>query len=76
MVKNAIKHTDYGEIGINVCYQVQNAQLRVEVSDTGLGISQERSSMIVSRFGKLLGTSNVNNDSKGLGLQIVHQIAA
>jgi signal transduction histidine kinase len=73
LVQNAIKFTTEGEI--NLGYEVQGNQVRVNVTDTGKGVSKEDQSRIFERFVKVdeyipgtgLGLSVVESHIKNLG---------
>jgi len=73
LVQNAIKFTTEGEI--NLGYEVQGNQVRVNVTDTGKGVSKEDQSRIFERFFKVdeyipgtgLGLSVVESHIKNLG---------
>ena len=73
LVQNAIKFTTEGEI--NLGYEVMGNQVRVNVTDTGKGVSEEDQSRIFERFVKVdeyvpgtgLGLSVVESHIKNLG---------
>ena len=65
---NAIKFTSEGEI--KLAYKVSNDEIRVSVSDTGMGISEEDCRTIFDRFVKL----NACKQGTGLGLAICKNI--
>ncbi|WP_366139627.1 ATP-binding protein [uncultured Parabacteroides sp.] len=65
---NAIKFTSEGEIKLD--YEVLENELRVSVSDTGMGISEEDCRTIFDRFVKL----NACRQGTGLGLAICKNI--
>ena len=65
---NAIKFISEGEI--KLAYKVSNDEIRVSVSDTGMGISEEDCRTIFDRFVKL----NACKQGTGLGLAICKNI--
>ena len=65
---NAIKFTSEGEI--KLAYKVSKDEIRVSVSDTGMGISEEDCRTIFERFVKL----NACKQGTGLGLAICKNI--
>ena len=67
-VNNAIKFTSEGEI--KLAYKVSKDEIRVSVSDTGMGISEEDCRTIFDRFVKL----NACKQGTGLGLAICKNI--
>lgn len=64
LIGNAIKFTDDGEI--NVTAKVDKGKVRVFVSDTGIGISQEQQERIFSPFTQV--EPNVKGTGLGLGI--------
>jgi signal transduction histidine kinase len=72
LINNAIKYNkEGGEIRINALQQ--NGHYVVEITDTGIGISDEDLPYIFNRFKKL--RQSLQQESFGLGLPIVHSIA-
>ncbi len=67
-VNNAIKFTSTGEI--RVAYQMEDGRIRFSVTDTGIGISQNKQQEIFERFVKL----NTFVNGTGLGLSICKSI--
>ena len=73
LVQNAIKFTTEGEITLS--YEVQENQVRVNVTDTGKGVAEEDQTRIFERFVKVddfvpgtgLGLSVVESHIKNLG---------
>jgi len=73
LVQNAIKFTTEGEI--NLSYEVQGNQVRVNVTDTGKGLAEADQTRIFERFVKVdefvpgtgLGLSVVESHVKNLG---------
>ena len=52
-------------------YVTELGVLRVEVEDTGKGITEEELATLFQRFVKLERTADVNSEGTGLGLTIV-----
>ena len=73
---NALKHTDEGQIQVNVkIVTMQNDQyLHIEVIDTGFGIPKEDQNKLFKLFGFVNHTSNKNTNGVGLGLVIANLI--
>lgn len=67
-INNAIRYTEKGSVKIKTLKN-QN-QFYVRISDTGVGISQEKIPLIFSRF----KNSNETKDSYGLGLALSKKI--
>ena len=73
LVNNAIKYNkEDGEIVITT--EVENGNLVVNITDSGIGISTEDMPFIFNRFKKF--RQSMQQDSFGLGLPIVKSIAA
>ncbi|RNB83046.1 sensor histidine kinase [Brevibacillus nitrificans] len=71
-VKNAVKFTEQGEIRIRA--QAEEAYVRIQVADTGIGISQDDVHRIWERFFKVDRGRSKNNKGTGLGLAIVKEL--
>ncbi len=77
LVDNAIKFTDHGEMTIDVRVEAcpkRGDSLFVSVSDTGIGIPQDRHSGIFDRFAQADGTAARRYGGTGLGLAMCKQI--
>lgn len=60
MLSNALKYTEKGSITLT--YHIENDYLKVEISDTGIGIEEENIDSIFQRF------MQVDNFKQGIGL--------
>ncbi|HEV7476223.1 MAG TPA: response regulator, partial [Burkholderiales bacterium] len=77
LVGNAIKFTEHGAVVIRlVCTEetAQKVSMRFEVSDTGVGISQEAQSRIFDEFSQADGSTTRKHGGSGLGLAISKQL--
>jgi two-component system sensor histidine kinase/response regulator len=77
LVGNAIKFTEQGAVVISVASveeTVKHVTMRFEVSDTGLGISQEAQSRIFDEFSQADGSTTRKHGGSGLGLAISKQL--
>lgn len=70
LVSNAIKYTDSGFV--KVCCQYVQGELRVEVSDSGIGIKDVEK--IFEAYIQEEGAMNHGSSSTGLGLEIVKKL--
>jgi len=73
LVNNAIRYTTEGSVKVST--HVSANILTIEVSDTGLGISQKDQSRIFDEFVQLDNPSRDRDQGIGLGLSIVKRIA-
>lgn len=71
LVNNAIKFTESGTVSVSVHFESQ--KLRIDVHDTGRGITAENLDTIFDRFVRLDHT-NTRSDGFGIGLPIVKQL--
>ena len=77
LVGNAVKFTQQGHVLIGVkceSRQGQTAQIRVSVSDTGLGIPDEKIQTLFERFSQVDGSTTRKYGGTGLGLAISKQL--
>lgn len=81
-LSNAIKFTDRGSIQVTVTPLDSNRQalktmrmIRIEVSDTGIGIPPDKRGNIFQRFSQADGTATRRYGGTGLGLAISKQFA-
>jgi len=71
--KNAVKYTDKGEIRIG--FKQTNKQLTIFVSDTGIGIPEDRQQAVFDRFVQADIADKMAKQGAGLGLSIAHAYA-
>jgi two-component system, sensor histidine kinase and response regulator len=77
LVGNAIKFTAKGEVVVRVSVDQQNqrdAQVRFEVSDTGIGLSREAQAALFQPFVQADSSTTRKYGGTGLGLAICKQI--
>jgi signal transduction histidine kinase/ActR/RegA family two-component response regulator len=73
LISNALKFTDRGEIRVVGRYSPEG--LRIAVSDTGVGISEEAIGRLFSKFGQADASTTRRFGGTGLGLAICQQLA-
>jgi signal transduction histidine kinase/response regulator of citrate/malate metabolism len=75
LVTNAVKFTDEGGISVTVKPALDQAMtLRIEVSDTGIGIARQDQALIFEPYRRVNGDGCVNRGSgTGLGLDIARR---
>jgi signal transduction histidine kinase/CheY-like chemotaxis protein len=79
LIGNAIKFTENGEIVVHAKKEVEDGgevKLRFTVSDTGIGIPEERQKAIFEAFTQADGSSTRKYGGTGLGLTISSQLVA
>lgn len=77
LVSNAIKFTDDGEISVS-CTLLDRAPdkiwLRIEVRDTGIGMTEEQRAMLFNAFTQADSSTTRKYGGTGLGLAISHRL--
>ncbi len=77
LVSNSMKFTEQGEISVRLkvlSHADNKARLRVEVSDTGVGIDEITLEKLFTAFTQADGTTTRKYGGTGLGLAIVKQL--
>jgi signal transduction histidine kinase len=74
LISNAVKFCDGTQGIITIDLSVEADQLRVDVSDNGIGISREDQEMIFERFHQVKDASRRRPTGSGLGLTITRDI--
>jgi len=72
LLDNAVFYTYKG--GIVVSYEVAGDYLKINVKDTGNGITEEDKKKIFQKFSRGTGASGMHPDGSGLGLYIAKKI--
>jgi signal transduction histidine kinase len=74
LVDNAVKYTPFGG-SVEVAAESNESEVVVRVSDTGIGIPQEKLSRIFERFYRVDKARSKKTGGTGLGLSIVRHVA-
>lgn len=75
LISNALKFTTTGRIAISAAMdQARPEHVRIEVSDTGIGIPEDAQARIFDSFAQADGSTTRKYGGTGLGLAIVKQL--
>lgn len=77
LVSNAVKFTHSGEVVVSLsvhCHSTEMAQVKLDVSDTGVGIPHESLEQLFQPFFQVESGANRSYGGTGLGLAICKQI--
>lgn len=77
LTSNAIKFTDHGSVEVFVCPDpIKGGNfIRIDVTDTGIGISQEAQARLFERFSQADSSISRTHGGTGLGLAICRELA-
>ncbi|HET7473927.1 MAG TPA: ATP-binding protein [Candidatus Limnocylindrales bacterium] len=74
-VSNALKFTFSGSVTITPQFAADRGRLRIEVTDTGIGIAAEHLDRIFDEFVQVTGSHQVGVKGSGLGLSVSRGLA-
>lgn len=72
LIDNAIKYTKEGSIALSLSKKAD--LVRIEVKDTGVGISEETMGRLFEKFSRADDASKMNMNGTGLGLYVAKQL--
>lgn len=75
LIDNAMKYTEHGSITVHVREKKRPKQIMVDVTDTGIGMSQETIDDLFNKFHRAKNANDINVTGTGLGLFVAHQMA-
>lgn len=75
LCNNAIKFTDSGHIEVGVSCQRDDQQLCVEITDTGIGLTDEQQAKLFAPFSQADSSTTRKFGGTGLGLYLSKQLA-
>jgi signal transduction histidine kinase/CheY-like chemotaxis protein/HPt (histidine-containing phosphotransfer) domain-containing protein len=74
LLTNAVKFSERGNIVISGGYSVQSGRLRIEVSDNGIGIAEDKLALLFERFRQADASTTRRYGGTGLGLAICKRL--
>ncbi|HEY8607741.1 MAG TPA: ATP-binding protein [Noviherbaspirillum sp.] len=75
LVSNALKFTERGEVRVRAIAVAGGEQVRIEVSDTGIGISESDQQLIFEEFSQIENPLQKRVKGTGLGLPLCRKLA-
>ncbi len=72
LLSNALKYTFEGSVVIGLTEE--NGQIRLSVSDTGVGIPESELPLLFERFHRVEGARARTHEGTGIGLALVHEL--
>lgn len=74
MLTNAVKFTETGGVDLRLSYRKDTSKLRIEVSDTGIGIAEDKVPLLFERFTQADESITRRYGGTGLGLAICKRL--
>jgi signal transduction histidine kinase/DNA-binding response OmpR family regulator len=76
LMGNAVKFTEKGHVLVNITGEIRNgaAHLTLAVTDTGIGIPQEKLDSVFQQFSQVDASSTRRHEGTGLGLAIASKL--
>ncbi|MBM0233050.1 response regulator, partial [Micromonospora sp. STR1_7] len=72
LLSNALKYTFIGRI--RVALDSDDEEVRLTVTDTGIGIAEQDLPKLFERFHRVQGTRSRSHEGTGIGLALVHEL--
>jgi CheY-like chemotaxis protein/nitrogen-specific signal transduction histidine kinase len=78
LMGNAVKFTDTGHVLVDVNGRIENGagRLRINVTDTGIGIPKDKVDLVFDKFSQVDASSTRRHEGTGLGLAITSKLVA
>ncbi len=74
LMTNAVKFTSAGGITVEVSYWNETSRMRIEVTDTGIGIPEDKLPLLFGRFSQADASTTRRYGGTGLGLAICKRL--
>jgi len=75
LISNAVKFTPSGSVAVRVSYDADSSELRIEVEDTGIGMTEAQQDGLFEAFAQAESSTNRRFGGSGLGLAISREFA-
>jgi signal transduction histidine kinase len=75
LINNSIKYTPKGTIIVSMRDDLKNKTISVDVTDTGVGMSQETIDKLFQKFSRADDANDINKSGSGLGLFVASRMA-
>ena len=75
LINNSIKYTNKGSINVFLRDDVGLQKIYVEITDTGVGMSEKTTKTLFQKFTRAENANKTNSSGTGLGLFVAHKMA-
>lgn len=75
LVNNSIKYTEKGSVSVFLRDDVSKKRIMVEISDTGVGMSEKTIHALFQKFSRAENANQTNTSGTGLGLFVANKMA-
>jgi signal transduction histidine kinase len=75
LINNSIKYTPKGSVSVFVRDDLKTKRIYIDITDTGIGMSQETISKLFGKFSRANNANSVNTSGTGLGLYVALKMA-
>ncbi len=75
LINNSLKYTPEGSINVSVYDNIRQKKVFVEISDTGVGMSEKTLRALFEKFSRADNANQVNTSGTGLGLYVAHKMS-
>jgi len=75
LINNSIKYTPKGSVSVFVRDDIKKKRIYIDITDTGIGMSQETMHTLFQKFSRADNANSVNVSGTGLGLYVAAKMA-